>query len=120
MVNHIEVEGGCELKHIHIEGHPQMAPAPIYVQQPAQVYVQQPYVQTVVAPPQTVVVEEHHRNPAGAMVAGAVMGAAIADITRPHHGPVIVEPRRHGPVVVETGRRHHGPVVVERGFGHRR
>jgi len=126
-VNHIEVEGGCELKHIHIEGHPQMqtnmaygaygAPAPMYAQ-PAPMYVQQPYVQPVVmAPPPVVVVEEHNRHPGGAMVAGAVMGAAIADIGRPHHGPVIVEPRRHGPVIVEPGR-HHGPVIVER--GHRR
>jgi len=110
MVNHIEVEGGCELKHIHIEGHPIMQPmgypAPMYVQ-PAPVYVQQPYVQTVVAPP-VVVVEEHNRHPAGAMVAGAVVGAAVADIARPRHGAVIVEPRG----------RHHGPVIVER--GHRR
>jgi len=132
MVNHIEVEGACELKHIHIEGHPRMqtgmvygAPAPMYAQpapmygQPAPVYMQQPYVQPmVVAPQPTVIVEEHNRgHPAGAMVAGAVMGAAIADIGRPHHGPVIVEPRRHGPVIVEQGR-HHGPVIVER--GHRR
>jgi len=93
MVNHIDVEGGCELKLINIEGYPMPAttyptqlmypPAPMY-QQPAPVYIQpQPYV---VAQPQVVVVEDNHRSgpSAGGMMAGMVMGAAIADMRRPH------------------------------------
>jgi len=121
MVNHIEVEGGCEIKRIYIEGYPQMQPnmypspastmyppqqayaqapqpPPMYSQPPAPVYVQQPYVQpVVVTQPQVVVVEEEHHhssNVGGAMLAGAVMGAAL------------------------TGRRR-GPVIIG-GFGRRR
>jgi len=123
-VNHIEIEGGVKIDHVHVEGHSVgiggpmvVAPQVMMATAPSVVYAQTPQVVYAQAPP-TVVVESN-RHPVATAAAVATTAAIIAD-TR--HRPVVVETRRpvvverHGPVVVNR----HGPVVVERGIGHRR
>jgi len=110
-VNHLEIEGGVIVEHIHIEGHSAggqvvyegMAPAPVYVNAQPTVVVERP--QVMYAPP-PVIVETR-----GPMIMPMMMRPAPIIVER--RGPVIID--RHGPVIVG---RHHGPVIY--GGHHRR
>jgi len=115
-VNHIEIEGGVKIDHVHIEGHPVMAapmmaaPQVVMTSPAPTVYVEQRPPMVVMAPP-TVIVEP--RRPA-VVIAPPIFRPAPIIVER--RGPVVVD--RHGPVVVNR----HGPVVVNThpGIGHRR
>jgi len=132
MVNHIEVEGGCEIKHIHIEGYPQMqgnmyaSPASTMYPPQQQMYAQQQQAQPTYAqqPPPAYAVQPTPMY---------VPVQPVQPVYVPQPQVVVVEESHHhssggmsaggamlaGAMIGSAMTRRRGPVIIG-GFGRRR